>query len=362
MEDRVTHKHSSSHRTRPSIFFPLLLVAVGVILLLHTVNVLPGSAWSTILRWWPVLFITSALDSIYRGDGYVGAVIWGGLGVFLLLSNLGMLPNFSWTMLLRWWPVLLIAIGLDLIIGRHSIWSAVLGLVLGLVIIAGIVWLSLGMTPAAPVQSQDMQWQLQGANSLDASISAAAGEVRISGGAESGNALEAAITLSGNEELSESYVVRDGKGFFDLDNKGLFVIYPAFQAPSDRTVWELYFNEDVPLRLKSHLIAGEQHVDLKQLDISSFDIKTIFGKTTLLLPMEGSFDGNAEVIFGELEVSMPENADVCIYADTALTGIHLPDGFTRQDDLILSPGASQAGGCMQVDVNLPIGSLRVTTH
>lgn len=361
MEDKITQKNTG-HRKRHSIFFPLLLVGMGVILLLHTMRVLPGSAWGTILRYWPVLLIASALDSIYRAEGYVGAVIWGGIGAFLLLGNLGMLPNASWTMLLRWWPVLLIAVGLDLIIGRHSIWSAMIGIVLGVVILAGIVWLSVGMSPVATIETQDLQYPLQGAKTLYANISATAGEVNISGGAESDNAVEAIITRSVNEEIDDAYTVKDDKGYFDLENKGLFVLYPALQSPSAKTAWEVYFNEETPLVLESELIAGEQRLDLNDLQVKRFNIKTIFGRTTLVLPRKDSFDGDAEVIFGELLVYVPEDAAVCIYADTGITGIDLPDGYIREDDLILSPSAEEGDGCMELNLNQPIGSLRIATY
>jgi hypothetical protein len=359
MEEQVTQKTNSSRRVRHSIFFPMLLVTIGVILLLHTLHILPGSAWGTILRYWPVLLIVSALDSIYRGDGYVGAVIWGGIGLFLLLSNLGMLPYASWTVLLRWWPVLLIAVGLDLIIGRHSIWSAVIGIVLGVVILGGVVWLSVGMTPTAPVETRNLEWDLQSAETINASLNATAGDLNIGGGAQKGNAVQAVISLSGNEEIEDSYTVKAGEGYFDLENKGLLVLYPAFQSPTAKTSWEIQFNEDTPLELNSELIAGEQELDLNGLKVEYFNTKTIFGKTTIRLPEEGSFNGDAEVIFGELVVYVPEDAAVRIYADTGLTGVDLPDDYTREDDLILSPSAKGSDAVMELDLNQPIGSLRV---
>lgn len=360
MEERVTQK-SNSHPRRRSIFFPLLLVGLGVILLLHTLHALPGSAWSTILRYWPVLFIASALDSIYRGEGYVGAVIWGGIGAFLLLSNLGMLPNASWTMLLRWWPILLIAVGLDLIIGRHSIWSAVIGIVLGVVILAGIVWLSLGFTPVVEVAAENLEYSLDEAESIQAYLSATAGDLSIGGGADASNAVEAAITKTSNEDIDASYAVREDKGYFDLENKGLFVLYPALQSPSAKSTWKVSFNEETPLVLESELIAGEQKLDLRRLQVQRFDVKTIFGRTVIMLPDDESFDGNAEVIFGEMLVYVPEDSNICIYADTGLTGVDLPDGYRHEGELILSPDAKEGKDCMDLDVNLPIGSLRIIT-
>ena len=47
-----------------------------------------------------------------RHGGLVGPAILIGLGVVFLLNNLGMLDWGIWNILLRLWPLLLIAIGL----------------------------------------------------------------------------------------------------------------------------------------------------------------------------------------------------------------------------------------------------------
>jgi lia operon protein LiaF len=47
----------------------------------------------------------------------IAAVILIGLGVLFLLSNLGVLPNLG-ALLARWWPLILIAVGLGLLFRR----------------------------------------------------------------------------------------------------------------------------------------------------------------------------------------------------------------------------------------------------
>lgn len=361
MENQTTTVHSP-RRSRPSIFFPLLLVTAGVILLLHTINVLPGTAWGTILRYWPVLLITSALDSLYRGEGYVGAVIWGGLGIFLLLNNLGVIPSASWTMLLRWWPVLLIAAGLDLIIGRNSLWSAIIGILVGIIILAGIVWLSTAFTPAPSPQAQTLAWEKQSADNLTARLSLSAGEVQVSSGAAGDQAVSAALTLGGSTELQDSYAVRQGQAYFELESQSMFVFYPALQSPAAQTLWKVYFNPDLPLDLTSNLIAGEQQLNLNDLNLTYLNSQTIFGRTTMWLPEEGPFKGEAEVIFGELLVYVPEDAAVRIYADTGLTGVALPEGYTREDDLIRSPAPTEGAPALELNLKQPIGSLRIVYY
>ena len=52
-----------------------------------------------------------------RGKSRVGAVILIVLGVLFLLGNLGLIPHVG-QLLARWWPVILIAVGVSLLLRR----------------------------------------------------------------------------------------------------------------------------------------------------------------------------------------------------------------------------------------------------
>ena len=45
------------YRTGPRLFWPIILIGVGVILLLNNLGVIMGSPWEVIWRLWPVLLI-----------------------------------------------------------------------------------------------------------------------------------------------------------------------------------------------------------------------------------------------------------------------------------------------------------------
>ena len=125
---------------RHSIFWPLLLIAAGILLFMNNLGQLPGTTWDVVLRLWPVLLIAAGLDGFWRGEGYAGATVVTGLGVIFLLGNLGYLTFTAWDLILRLWPILLVAVGLDIILGQRRPWSAVIGVLIGLVVTAGIFW------------------------------------------------------------------------------------------------------------------------------------------------------------------------------------------------------------------------------
>ncbi|MBC7250601.1 MAG: hypothetical protein H5T62_09990 [Anaerolineae bacterium] len=66
-----------------------------------------------------------------------------GVGVVLLLANLGYLPWQAWSVLWRLWPLLLVALGIDLLIGRRSVLGAIISAVLILLLIGGAIVIAL---------------------------------------------------------------------------------------------------------------------------------------------------------------------------------------------------------------------------
>jgi len=55
-----------------------------------------------------------------RHASLFGPIVLIGLGVLLLLSNFGILNFNLWELLFRFWPFFLVAAGLDLLLGRKE--------------------------------------------------------------------------------------------------------------------------------------------------------------------------------------------------------------------------------------------------
>ena len=109
-----------------SPFWPVLLIVVGLGLLLYrSINLLSKrskTSWDDRDLFWPVLF--------------------AGFGVLWLLVNLKYLPLDNMGVLIGLWPVLLMAAGLDLMVGRR--WPLV-GALLGGLVAAGLLWFAINV-------------------------------------------------------------------------------------------------------------------------------------------------------------------------------------------------------------------------
>jgi hypothetical protein len=103
-----------------SIFWPILLITVGIVLFLNNIGTISGDTWEVIWKLWPLLFIVGGIDGLVNRSGFAGPMVGIGLGTIFLLGNFGYLPVPALDVLIKFWPVLLIAWGIDLIIDHRG--------------------------------------------------------------------------------------------------------------------------------------------------------------------------------------------------------------------------------------------------
>ena len=355
MEERK-NRHNRPYRR--SIFWPLFLITAGVLWMLTSLNMLNGDIWSIVLRFWPLLFIVSGIDSIYRRSHFVGPMVMIAIGAVLLLNNLGYL-RLSWQLFFSLWPVLLIAAGLDIIIGRRSAWSAVVGIALGALLIASMVWLVVSAPWIGQVnQFEALSQPLNGAEKATVELGNTVGALQLSSGAVSGNLLNASLRHFSNESIAaQDYVVQNGRGYYGIKTQG-FYMYPAPAVTSGRADWEVKMASNVPLQLDSNLVMGEQRLDLSELKVDDLTAETVMGRVEVTLPQEGFKHGRIHLVMGQVVIYVPRGANVHITTNTVLVPISLPAGFERNGKEItsLNPGS---GPAMQLDVSDVMGVVSI---
>ena len=87
------------------IFFPVLLVGLGVMLLLVNLGVITGTARDYLVLYWPVILMLAGLDGLWRREGLVWPLLLLGLGALFQLGNLGYLTVQALPFLSRIWPI-----------------------------------------------------------------------------------------------------------------------------------------------------------------------------------------------------------------------------------------------------------------
>ncbi|HEX9012756.1 MAG TPA: DUF5668 domain-containing protein [Anaerolineaceae bacterium] len=341
---------------RRSIFWPLFLVAAGAVFLLSNLGILTGAGWDFIVRLWPVLIIVGALDGLWRGDGIAGQIFWLGVGVLFLLGNFGYLTVNTWQLILNYWPVLLIALGIDILIGRRAaIWAQALAIVLAVGLLAGIIWLSTTNTISGiAVTSQQISQPMQDVSSANVDLQMPAGDLRLAKGAPADRLVQANLRVADLQSIRQVYSVTNGRADYRLREEGVTVSWGAQNA---HYLWDFQLNEKVPTDLSISLGAGQAQVDLTNLDTKSFALNVGVGQTIVTLPNNSDFNGKINTAVGEVVLRVPRNLPVTIRADRAITALSVQSGFQQDGGTITSSGSG--GTPAQVSIGTAIGTVRV---
>lgn len=339
-----------------SLFFPLLLVAAGVFIFLINIGTVPGTIWQNLVQYWPVILIIAGLDGLYRRDGWVGPLVLLGLGTVLLLGNLHYLEYSGFSMLLKLWPVLLVAIGLDVLVGhRGSVWGSLIRVLLGLALVGGIVWLA-AVSPffSMGMKSVPFEQTLDGATESDIRFAVATGEVNISGGADDSLLVSGTAGLPKEMSLSPDYAEpKNGKSSLILEGDGVVIV--PLNSPT--SPWDFDLNSEIPIELTTELGVGEMRIDLSGTNVTSIDTEMGVGLTTITFPEGVDVDATISGAVGELVVRVPKGCEVTITMDKAVVGVDIPDGYLRDDDTVRSPNAKAGANQITLNIELAVGSI-----
>jgi hypothetical protein len=281
-------------------------------------------------------------------------------GVVLLLNNLGLLGWDVWGALARLWPVLLIAAGLDLLVGRRS---ALLSLLIGLAALAALAggaWY-LGVRPGAlaAASSEPVDYALQGAERADVDLSLNAGEVRVSALNAPGALANGMIYLGRGERLERDFAVRGGEAHLRLHAAGPPNM--SFGPADTAQPWDLRLSREVPTRLRVSTGAGRAVLDLSQIQLTSLEVSAGVGATELMLPARGRITASISAGVGETVVRVPVRMAARIHASGGLGDVSVDSRFAREGEYYTTPGYDTASDRVDLEISSGVGAIRVET-
>jgi hypothetical protein len=336
----------------------LLLIVLGVIFLLKNTGIIQGNIWEFVLRLWPVLLIALGLESLYQRRNLVTPVFWIGLGVVFLLSSLNLIALNVFDIILRLWPLFLVAIGLDIFIGRRSIWLSALGAIVLIVVMVGSLWV-LAQGYVASTGGQPISQTINAAGQVQASLNPAIGKLTVTAmpAADSTNTLvKGQADIPSDYDLNQNYHVNGTQGYYDLSLQS----QSGFHVFTQGWNWDLAFNRSVPLTFNVNMGAGQIKLDFNELKVNELNLSLGVGTSDLTLPGKGGFDGQLNSAVGQTTIHIPEGAPVRLIAD-GLSLVNAPSDFTSQDRIYTSPTFSTSSSTDQVTLQISqaIGVIQV---
>ncbi|NBD36184.1 MAG: hypothetical protein GVY30_09320 [Chloroflexi bacterium] len=297
------------------------------------------------------------MNERHERESIVGPILLIGLGVIFLLNNLGLLAWHSWGTLLRLWPVLLIAWGIELIFGDDSIWGQIIAAALIVAALAGAVWLTATPSRLGAEQTLEISHPLDDAARATIRLERGAGRIIVDALEDSTDLVEGVAYHLKGEKIREDYDKVGNEAIFTLTSQNLFAQFTPQSSASP--AWELSLNPRPDLTLNADLGVGEFSFDLSDMNLDEVVIDFAVGSTTVTLPEAGDYTLDIDGAIGQIIIEVPRGTAVRIDPDTALVGRDFPASYREAGDAYVSPGYDEAESYAEVAVDLAIGSVDV---
>jgi len=303
-----------------------------------------------------------------------GAIVLIALGVLLLLVNLW--PGFNpWPVLARYWPLILIFLGIGALVDYfryrsapdarpHVSSGATTALIVLIIIFACLFWHhhrrdgKYGWRSGDDASNlhQDRSVDLGGATSVRARINMPAGNLDVQPGASTLLAAHFDYTSS-NDTPQVNYDVAGGRGELEITQSGSTVHW----GPNDDDSWQLHFANDVPLDLALDMGAGQGNLNLEGLDLTNLKVNLGAGQMQVDLrgARKNNLDADIEGGVGQGTILLPEDVGVRVHAEGGI-GTISTHGLKRDGDDYVNDALGTSpvtirltvqGGVGEIDLN-----------
>ena len=265
-----------------------------------------------------------------------GSFFWGSLillvGLLLLVNNLfpGMFNGVGiWNII---WPLVIVVIGVWFLVGR-----------------------SMG---ARNVETQQISVPLESATDADVHLYHGAGRLNLRA-AETPGLLVSGSCVGG----ADVNVSRSGSSMrLDLRSKAADYAFgfPAVDATYGFS-WDLVMTPEVPLRLALETGASENILDLRDLKVTDFELKTGASSSTVTLPARAGMT-RVKVSSGASAVKLllPDGVAGHIQVQSGLAGITIDQNrFPPSGSGYETPGYADAANKIDIFVETGVGSVEV---
>ncbi len=279
-----------------------------------------------------------------------------GIGVIWLLGNIGVLSASNLAALFRLWPLLLIAIGLDLLFGRSSpLLGALIGLgTVAVLAILMIVGPSFGLGGGGAVKHDTFIEPIGDTRSAEVALNLSVGEADIHALQDSPNLIDADIYYMGEiqfqAEGGTQKTIQLGQN--EATNVSVWPFASLFPSSDEmRLRWDVGLSSAIPLALAIQGGVGQATLDLADLTVTALTVDNGVGATYLTIPVNdsrytatltggvGEFmitvpEGTAVDLVitggvGEITVDVPDQAAVRVEREGGLGDVTMPSGYTR---------------------------------
>lgn len=279
------------------------------------------------------------------------------IGVLVLAGNLGFMSWSSIWDLLNLWPVLLIAIGVDLLTSGRFRWIVAIATI-GVAALAMTGWfpfLNVGNGP--PAEVHEVQIPVEGAERAEVGIRVGVSELDISSLSDGDLLVSGTVRTAEGETFTQDTQRSGGTAAVELvsERRGIGNV----TGNVDRR-WELGIARGIPTELTINTGVGRSQLDLRDLTIVGLRVDAGVGEMVATLPGGESYQARFDTGVGATTVRVPEDAAVRISIDKGLGSVTARGGFDALGgDVYQTPDYEDADERIDIRIDGGVGAITI---
>jgi hypothetical protein len=254
-------------------------------------------------------------------------VVLIGVGVLWLLTNLGYLTTVRMVEIWRLWPALLILAGIDILFARRvPLIGALIGLLVVILIGYGLlVGVPVPSGSSAGVTTDNLAAPVEQAQSASVTLDFWSDPVSVYSLSDSPNVIDAHITHTGAIHFNSSGSTTKSVSLSHDDRFSGFL----FWGMTPETRADVGLTPMIPLDLRVHTASGSSTMDFSGLNLSNLTIDSGSGSVELTLPKSGvSSTAQVHTASGSANIVIPADAPINLetQSGSGSLNIQLPAG------------------------------------
>ncbi len=290
----------------------------------------------------------------------IGPLILITIGVLFLLANLGMLPLTFWEIAARFWPLILILVGLEIILGRRSMIGALIVVALWLALVGGVIYLSFaggGILPTPAAVTDQLSQPLGDAQSASVDLEIGAARTTVAAlPPESTDLMKGTFRHAEGTRIAKTYNVNGSEGQLTVKEEGANFMFLG--GRSDQ--WDVALSPQIPLALRVNGGVGHGSFDLAALKVTSLSIDAGVGNVDVTAPKTGNTSVQINGGVGSVTITIPDGVAASIRVNGGLGGTRVNEArFPKFGDVYQSADYASAANKIDIIVDGGIGSINI---
>ena len=291
-----------------------------------------------------------------RGGSLVIPIILSLFGVLLLLDSLNIIPGVDWMTLLKFWPVILIAIGLEIILGRRVSCAGIFLLVIVIVIGVALTWWS--VVDEGDRTTETVTFPLRGVERATLELDTGFGKLGVTGAGDMSQLLVGELDVLTEGGVDSGADMQGDVAQVWLRTNRDFRHWPQ-AIINQGGDWDVRLNDRVGWNLDVHAGIGDARLDLSDLRVDELAVDWGIGSVEVVLPNQGATEVRIDGGVGDLTVEVARGMPARFKVDRGISDLKVGDRFKRQGDFYETDDFNRQESYVYMEIDMGIGSVTI---